>query len=123
MYNYLENIKEDVKEAIFDYYTKEEIKENLEDREQFEQTLHDDLFVSDSVSGNASGSDYYNAYKASEALNGNWDLLREALYAFGCEDINAIEKGEEWCDVAIRCYLLPQAISFALDEIEEELED
>ena len=123
MYNYLENVKEDVKEAIFDNYTKEEIKENLEDREQFEQTLCDDLFVSDSVTGNASGSYYCNSYKASEALNGNWDLLREALYEFGCEDVNPIEKGEEWCDVTIRCYLLSQAISEALDEIEEELEE
>ena len=123
MYNYLENVKEDVKEAIFDYYTKEKIKENLEDREQFEQTLYDDLFVSDSVTGNASGSYYCNAYKASEALNGNWDLLNDALYGFGCEDINPIEKGEEWCDVTIRCYLLSQAISLALDELEEELEE
>ena len=123
MYNYLENVKEDVKEAIFDYYTKEEIKEKLEDREEFEQTLYDDLFVSDSVTGNASGSYYFNAYKAGEALNGNWDLLREALYEFGCENVNPIEKGEEWCDVTIRCYLLSQAISLALNELEEELEE
>lgn len=123
MYNYLENIKEDVIDEIKYNYTKEEIKENLEDREQFEQTLCDDLFVSDSVTGNASGSYYCNAYKASEALNGNWDLLREALYEFGCEDVNPIEKGEEWCDVTIRCYLLSQAISLALDELEEEMKD
>lgn len=123
MYNYLENVKEDVKEAIFDYYTKEEIKERLEDREEFEQKLNDYLWDNDSVTGNASGSYYCNAYKAGEALNGNWDLLREALYEFGCEDVNPIEKGEEWCDVTIRCYLLGQAISLALDELEEELEE
>ena len=126
MYNYLENVKEDVKEAIFDYYTKEEIKEHLDNaynRQNWEQKLYDDLWCDDSVTGNASGSYYYNAYKASEALNGNWDLLREALCEFGCEDINPIEKGEEWCDVTIRCYLLPQAISLALDELEEELEE
>ena len=123
MYNYLENVKEDVKEAIFNYYTKEEIKENLEDRKQFEQKLYDDLWCDDSVTGNSSGSYYYNAYKAEESLNGNWDLLREALYMFGCEDVNPIEKGEEWCDVTIRCYLLSQAISEALDELEEELEE
>ena len=29
----------------------------------------------------------------------------------------------EWMDVSIRCYLLDQAISEALDEIEEELEE
>ena len=126
MYNYLENIKEDVIDEIEYNYTKEEIKEHLDNaynRQNWEQTLYDDLFVSDSVTGNASGSYYCNAYKASEALNGNWDLLREALYEFGCEDINPIEKGEEWCDVTIRCYLLSQAISLALDELEEELEE
>ena len=126
MYNYLENIKEDVINEIKYNYTKEEIKEHLDNaynRQNWEQTLYDDLFVSDSVTGNASGSYYCNSYKASEALNGNWDLLREALYGFGCEDINPIEKGEEWCNVTIRCYLLSQAISLALDELEEELEE
>lgn len=126
MYNYLENIKEDVINEIEYNYTKEEIKEHLDNaynRQNWEQTLYDDLFVSDSVTGNASGSYYCNAYKASEALNGNWDLLREALYEFGYEDVNPIEKGEEWCDVTIRCYLLSQAISLALDELEEEIED
>ena len=29
----------------------------------------------------------------------------------------------EWMDVSIRCYLLGQAISEALDEVEEELTD
>ena len=126
MYNYLENVKEDVINEIEYNYTKEEIKEHLDNaynRQNWEQTLCDDLFVSDSVTGNASGSYYCNAYKASEALNGNWDLLNEALCMFGCEDINPIKKGEEWCDVTIRCYLLSQAISLALDELEEELEE
>lgn len=49
----------------------------------------------------------------------NWDLLEEALDAFG-EDENPIRKGAEWCDVTIRCYLLANAISEALDELEEE---
>lgn len=126
MYNYLENVKEDVINEIDYNYTKEEIKEHLDNaynRQNWEQTLYDDLFVNDSVTGNASGSYYCNAYKAGESLNGNWDLLREALYGFGEQDVNPIEKGEEWCDVTIRCYLLSQAISLALDELEEELED
>ena len=123
MYNYLENIKEDIIEEIEYNYTKEEIKENLDNRQNWEQTLYDDLFVSDSITGNASGSYYCNAYKASEALNGNWDLLNEALCEFGEQDINPIEKGEEWCDVTIRCYLLPRAISEVLNELEEEIED
>ena len=40
-----------------------------------------------------------------------------------CCEANAIEKGAEWCDVTIRCYLLGQAISEVLDDMEEELEE
>ena len=123
--------------AVYDKYYNEVYKdacdvatENfvyyLEDNYDFNDAwdaFYEDLFRDDSVTGNASGSYYCNSYKASEALNGNWDLLREALYEFGCEDVNPIEKGEEWCDVTIRCYLLSQAISEALDELEEELEE
>lgn len=34
-----------------------------------------------------------------------------------------LEKGAEACDVTIRCYLLGQAISEVLDEIETEEEE
>ena len=92
------------------------------DREELEQKLNDDLWVEDSVTGNASGSYYCNAWKAEEALAHNWDVLEEALAEFGCEG-NPIEKGAEWCDVTIRCYLLGQAIAEVLEEMEEELEE
>lgn len=35
---------------------------------------------------------------------------------FGCEDVNAIEEGAEWCDVTIRCYLLGEVLREVLDE-------
>ena len=41
---------------------------------------------------------------------------------FGCE-VDLLEKGAEWADVTIRCYLLGQAIGEVLDEMEEELEE
>lgn len=115
MYNYLENVIDDVKEAIAEYNTKE-----FCNREEFEERLNDELWISDSVTGNASGSYYCNAYKAEEALCHNWDLLSEALAEFCCEE-NPIEKGAEWCDVTIRCYLLSQAIAEALDDMEDNL--
>jgi hypothetical protein len=113
-YNYLESIVEDVKDYIKENYEKEEY-ENI-DRD----TLYDDLWVEDSVTGNASGSYYCNSYKAEESLNHNLDLLREALEEFGENDVNALEKGAEWCDVTIRCYLLGQAIDKALEDLENE---
>ena len=35
---------------------------------------------------------------------------------------NAIEKGAEWADVTIRCYLLDEGIEKAMEELEEEIE-
>lgn len=47
-------------------------------------------------------------------------MLTEAVKEFGCDE-NVLEKGAEWCDVTIRCYLLGQAIAEVLDDLEEEL--
>ena len=112
-YNYLEAVKDDVLN-----YIEENISfQDFEDRDELEEHLSYVLWTEDSVTGNASGSYYYNTWKAADALIHNWGLLEEALENFG-DDSNPIEKGEEWCDVTIRCYLLPTAISEVLDEID-----
>ena len=113
-YNYMENMVKDVLEAIKDNYN----MNDYSNRDELEQVLYDDLWVDDGVTGNASGSYYCNAWKAEEAVCHNWDLLQEAMETFSCEEINPIEKGSEWCDVTIRCYLLGQAIAQALDQLE-----
>lgn len=100
MYDYREAMTEDVKEWI---------KENIDLTE----------WTEDSITGNASGSYYYNSYKAEESIAHNWDLLNEALDEFEQNNINVIEKGAEWADVTIRCYLLRSVISDVLDEMEE----
>ena len=117
-YNYLENIKADVKE----YIDNEINLKDFSDREELEEKLNDTLWTEDSVTGNASGSYYCNSWKAEEALAHNWDLLAEAMKEFGCE-VDLLEKGAEWADVTIRCYLLGQAIGEVLNEMEEELEE
>ena len=117
-YNYLENIKADVKE----YIDNEINLKDFSDREELEEKLNEDLWTCDSVTGNASGSYYCNSWKAEEALAHNWDLLAEAMKEFCCE-VDLLEKGAEWADVTIRCYLLGQAIGEVLDEMEEELEE
>lgn len=118
MYNYLEAITDDVREYIREEVDLAEWKGN---RDGLEERLNDDLFISDSVTGNASGSYYCNAWKAEEALAHNWDLLAEALREFGQDGTDILEQGPEAMDVTIRCYLLGQAIAEALDELEEEL--
>lgn len=121
MYDYREAMKEDIKEYLKDNYSSEELKELLEDREAFEETLNDDLWVVDSVTGNASGSYTFNRWKAEEYVTDNNDLLREALREF-CVDAETIaekflDEEWEWFDVTIRCYLLNSIISEVLDEM------
>lgn len=116
MYDYREAMTEDVKEWIKENI---DLTEWTEDREGLEQQLNDDLWTEDSITGNASGSYYCNSYNAEESIAHNWDLLNEALDEFGQNNINVIEKGAEWADVTIRCYLLRFVISDVLDEMEE----
>lgn len=117
-YNYLEAVTADVLDYIKDEINLAEWKGN---RDGLEEKLNDDLWTVDSVTGNASGSYYCNAWRAEEALAHNWDVLEEALAEFGQDGVNVIEKGAEWADVTIRCYLLWQAIAEALDTLEDDL--
>lgn len=114
-YDYCKAMKEDILD-----YIREEI--NLEDyrgnRAELEELLNDDLWCADSVTGNASGSYFFSTWKAEEAIAHNWDLLEEAMQEFE-DDCNPIEKGAEWCDVTIRCYLLHSCIRDVLADLEE----
>lgn len=124
MYDYETAVREDVQQAIEENYTEDEIIQHLaEDRDEWEEKLYDDLWVDDSVTGNASGSYTFNSYTAGANLVGNWGLLLEALEEFGDSSENVIEKGEEWCDVTIRCYVLGGALRSVLDEYEERYAD
>lgn len=118
-YNYFSAVKEDVK----NYIQGNEIKVYSSNREEIEEQLNEDLWVEDSVTGNASGSYTFSTWQAEENLCHNWELLAEAMAEFGCSDENVIDKGAEWADVTIRCYLLAQAIAEALDEVETEEEE
>ena len=110
-YNYFETMKEEVKE-----YLKETSERDLD-------TLYDKMFVNDSITGNASGSYTFNRWQAEENIAHNMDLLKEALEEFGGYYGEALEKGAEYCDVTIRCYLLGQVLQEVLEELEEEEEE
>lgn len=115
-YNYLEEVTNDV----INYIKENEILVTSENREQLSQDLYNDLWVNDSVTGNGSGS-YTNYWQAEENLCHNLDLLGEAMEEF-CTDFREL-KYAEVCDVTIRCYLLPQAIERALNEVEVEFDE
>lgn len=113
-YNYLETMVNDIKENFSDYIA---LKSRIAfDREELEEALNDKFWTEDCITGNASGSYFCNAWKAEEAIAHNLDLLAEALAEFG-SDGDVLKNGAEWCDVTIRCYLLNQAISEVLDEL------
>ena len=117
-YNYHEAVTEDIRRYIAD-----EI--NLADFssvEELEEHLNEVLWTEDSVTGNASGSYTFSTWKAEEYLCHNLDLLADALQEFGCGLDYLLEKGAEAADVTIRCYLLGQAISEALEEFKSQIE-
>jgi hypothetical protein len=117
MYDYKEVIKEDIREFLEENYLEEVTVEDFDN-------LYDELWIHDSVTGNASGSYFCNRYKAKECVIDNIDLLNEAFYEFGCDSTEVGERflNEEWeyFDVTIRCYLLGSCLAEVLEEAEEE---
>ena len=118
MYNYFEEMKNDVIDAIDDYFTDDELAEM--DADELEEKLNDALWIDDGVTGNGSGSYTFNSATAKEYVTENIDLLGAACWAF---DMDAARIGEmfvneEWeaADVTIRCYLLPQVLGDVLEE-------
>lgn len=116
-YNYLEAVKEDVREWIENEIDLTE----WENREDLEEHLNETLWIEDSVTGNASGSYTFNTWKAEENLAHNLDLIAEVAAEYGYEPkiSDGYEYGAEWWDVSIRCYYLGQAIAEVLDELED----
>lgn len=118
-YNYHESVCDDIREYIANEididswksgYTQEKLCDFLEER----------LWAEDSVTGNASGSYTFSTWKAEENLCHNMDLLLEACEEFGESVQDAVERGAEFCDVTIRCYLLNLCINQVVKEIQEE---
>lgn len=119
-YDYREAVKNDV----MDYIKNEiELTEWRGNRDGLEEKLNEDLWICDSVTGNASGSYTFSTYEAEKNICHNLDLLEEALDEFGSDHGYLLDNGAEACDVTIRCYLLGECIAAALDEIEDDLEE
>ena len=117
-YNYIEAMKQDIRD-----YLENDFSENIADydREELEEKLEDDLWINDSVTGNASGSYTFCRQTAKEYVLDNTDLLLDMINAF-CIDAEQVGKhfiseDWEWFDVSIRCYCLSEAIGNVLDEM------
>lgn len=118
---YMDQMVEDITE-----YVKNNVNlADYEDRDDLEESLNDDLWAEDSITGNGSGSYTFNREQAKEyVLADGVDYYREAVSEFGmsADDVakDFLEGDWESIDVTIRCYLLGQAISEALDQMEED---
>jgi len=108
-YDYLENLKGDIKDYI------EDNKEYLEGKDREE--LYDIFFLEDAITGNASGSYTFSTWEAEENICHNLDLAQEAYEMFGYDGIPK-DAGAEAIDVTIRCYLLGQVLDEVLEDIE-----
>lgn len=124
MYNYLEAVKEDVKEYIAENIDLSEFG----DIEELKEKLNEDLWINDSVTGNASGSYTCNRAKAKEYVDDNKELVIEMSEEFGCKDqvMNWwYSNNYEAIDCSIRCYLLNQVIDEIIEDenIEDKIEE
>lgn len=112
-YDYRKEMKEDIKDYIL-----ENGIDVMNDEQSLEE-LYDDLWIKDSVTGNASGSYTFNTWTAKDYVIDNLDLLKEALEDFGIiNEISDIFLEEKWeyADVTIRCYLLGEVLNTVISE-------
>lgn len=114
-YNYLENIKKDVRN-----YIKNNIILKKYEKEELEQILNDDLYKKHNITGLEDFGYTCSFLEAEENLKNNFDLLKKAAPNFGYSFSNLIKQGAEICDVAIRCYLLEDAIAEVLNEYDDD---
>ena len=115
-YNYRQAVKSDIE----DYITSEGIDlTKYADVDEAFEDLVDQITMSDSVTGNASGSYTFSTWKAEENLLHNWDLVEEAAECFGYEPTigTGWKNGAEWWDVIIRIYLADGLLYEVLSEM------
>lgn len=88
----------------------------IENDDDFD-SFYDDLWTNDSVTGNGSGSYYFNSYNAKKAVS---EIIQDEEFEnmcreWGMDDENLLAKGPESLDVCLRCY----ALGFVRDELED----
>ena len=121
MYDYLQAVKDDVREYIEDNDILTEYSDL--DKDDLYEKLNDDLWTDDSVTGNGSGSYTFDRNEAKEYLfdSNGFEYFAEMIPEFGIDAKEIADRlasqDWEWFDVSIRCYLLGQAISEVLDEL------
>lgn len=119
-YDYRQQVKSD----ILDYIKNNNINfRDFKNLRELKEYIKYKVWNEDCVTGVGSSSYFCDGYKAEEAVAHNWGLLKEAVEAFGYYNVNVIEKGAEWADLTIRCYLLDECIEEVLKEIKNKFDE
>ena len=117
IYDYRKAVIDDIRDYVRDRYMEyDDIDRDM---------LYEEMFVSDEVTGNASGSYTFDSKEAQDHVYGNEGLLKEAVREFCCDLETIVEHlaDYEWQDVTIRCHLLSSCIDEALDGLIEDSEE
>ena len=113
-YDYERAVREDLAEYIRD--RAETNGWSADDLEKNRDTLYDDAFISDSVTGNGSGSYTFSTWAAEENICHNIDLIQEVIEEFGEPNTDKIYNAEYW-DVSIRCLMLGRVFYDVFEEV------
>lgn len=106
---------DEMAEAILENYSAEEIRDT--------DTLRESCWIDDAVTGNASGSFYFNSWKAKNAVvDIDPVIILTQMVDDGFIDSHQIavwflDWNWEAMDVSIRCYLLDEAIAEAITRL------
>ena len=113
--DYIEELENDIKDVISIEFEEDGLKEMSESdfREKIELL---DLFNRDDVTGNASGSYEFNAWKAEENICHMWSEIQDMIDE-GFITIDSLQYGAEGIDVALRCYFLNEALEIVISEL------
>ena len=116
--DYIDELENDIKEVISNEFEEDELQEMSEDdfRDKIELL---DLYNDDCVTGNASGSYEFSAWKAEENICHMWDEIQNMIDE-GFITIDSFQYGAEGIDVALRCYFFNEALENVIDEMSVE---
>lgn len=123
--------------AVYDKYYAEVLEdacsvadENFEyilegkDFEDAWESFYDDIYIDDAVTGNGSGSYWFNSKKAEESLEGFlWDEdIIQLLGEMGDSVESIVSRGPEVADVIIRCDMLGEVSGELYNYVREKFD-
>lgn len=115
-YNYIQ----ETRKAVEDYLAENQIEpKDFASKDEMYDYVHDECWIADSVTGNASGSYTCDRAKAREYVQGNETLLSDALEEIEGDYKRALND-PEYADVTIRCYVLGDVVGQIVQEFKDE---